>query len=146
MFEETLQSVFVTCCTHLTIDSDMVNADVHFVSSDEIRDLNKAHRGIDRETDVLSFPMLLDLQAGEVPTRAKYKLDINPDTNKLELGDIVICTDVARAQAEQIGQSLEREVAFLYLHGLLHLLGYDHMTDDDENIMMTISRAVMEKV
>ncbi|MDR0462115.1 MAG: rRNA maturation RNase YbeY [Christensenellaceae bacterium] len=94
----------------------MFNFTVHIVTPDRIRELNKAHRGKDKATDVLSFP-LLDIKAGQAPTRENFPLDFNPETGEIELGDIVINQD-------------EKEKEFLIQHGLQHLLGYHH--DDHE--------------
>ena len=137
--------IFETACGALGVDSAAVNVNVSFVSVRVIRDLNRVHRGVDKPTDVLSFPTL-DISAGELPTRDVFPLDVNPESGKLELGDIVICPRVAREQARAIGQSFEREVVFLYLHGLLHLLGYDHMNENDEKEMLAKQRVIMRKL
>ncbi len=89
---------------------------VRFVDNAMIRELNREHRNIDSETDVLSFPL------GE---NGVY--DINNDTGAYMLGDIVISVEKAMEQAEEYGHSLEREIAFLSVHSMLHLLGYDHV-------------------
>lgn len=88
---------------------------VTFVNNEQIHKLNLEHRNIDRETDVLSFPL------GE-----NRVYDINLDTGAKMLGDIVISIEKAVAQAEEYGHPLQREIAFLTVHSLLHLLGYDH--------------------
>ena len=103
----------------LGIDPASVHFDVHIVTPTEIRDLNRTHRGKDKVTDVLSFPML-DLCAGEIPTRGKFPNDVNPDTGKIELGDIVI-------------NEKERDKDELAAHGLLHLLGFHHDDDLDDH-------------
>jgi probable rRNA maturation factor len=92
-----------------------VEISVTFVNNEQIHKLNLEHRNIDRETDVLSFPL------GE---NGVY--DINLDTGAKMLGDIVISIEKAVAQAEEYGHPLQREIAFLTVHSLLHLLGYDH--------------------
>ena len=88
---------------------------VTFVDNEEIHKLNKQYRNIDRETDVLSFPL------GE---NGEY--DINHDTGAKMLGDVVISLPKAVEQADMYGHSLQREIAFLTVHSVLHLLGYDH--------------------
>lgn len=88
---------------------------VSFVSNNEIRRLNKVYREKDRVTDVLSFPLGLN---------GKY--DINKETGCALLGDVVISLETAMRQAEIYGHSLEREIGFLTVHSMLHLLGYDH--------------------
>ena len=98
---------------------------VRFVDNEMIRELNREHRNIDRETDVLSFPL------GE---NGVY--DVNNDTGAYMLGDIVISVEKAMAQAEEFGHSLEREIAFLAVHSMLHLLGYDHVNGGLEAVRM----------
>ena len=98
---------------------------VTFVNNEQIHKLNLEHRNIDRETDVLSFPL------GE---NGVY--DINHDTGAKMLGDIVISIEKAFAQAEEYGHPLQREIAFLTVHSLLHLLGYDHENGGLEAVHM----------
>lgn len=98
---------------------------VTFVNNEQIHKLNLEHRSIDRETDVLSFPL------GE---NGVY--DINHDTGAKMLGDIVISIEKAFAQAEEYGHPLQREIAFLTVHSLLHLLGYDHENGGLEAVHM----------
>ena len=98
---------------------------VRFVDNEMIRELNKKYRNIDKETDVLSFPL------GE---NGVY--DVNPDTGAYLLGDIVISVQKAMEQAEEYGHSLEREIAFLSVHSMLHLLGYDHVNGGLEAVHM----------
>ena len=103
---------------------------VNIVSNEEIHELNLSHRGIDRPTDVLSFPA----NEGE-------EILALPDGF---LGDIIISAEKAVEQAEEYGHSLLREIAFLTLHGTLHLLGYDHMNEEDEREMFALQRAILE--
>ncbi|MDO4743241.1 MAG: rRNA maturation RNase YbeY [bacterium] len=91
---------------------------INFVNNDEIKRLNLKFREIDKSTDVLSFPLCDD-----------GKFDINMSTGAKLLGDIVISVETAKAQAEEYGHSLLREIAFLTVHSMLHLLGYDHMDE-----------------
>ncbi len=98
---------------------------VTFVDDARIQELNKTHRNIDKATDVLSFPL------GE---NGVY--DENPDTGAKMLGDIVISMERAVAQAEEYGHPLQREVAFLTVHSMLHLLGYDHVNGGLEAVHM----------
>lgn len=98
---------------------------VTFVDDERIKELNKTHRNIDKATDVLSFPL------GE---NGVY--DENPDTGAKMLGDIVISMERAVAQAKEYGHPLQREVAFLTVHSMLHLLGYDHVNGGLEAVHM----------
>ena len=102
------------------------------VTKEEIKQLNYEFRNKDSVTDVLSFPL------GE---NGVY--DINPENNLKLLGDIVICTDVAAEQADTYGHSLQREICFLTVHSMLHLLGYDHMQEDDAIIMRNKEKKIM---
>lgn len=107
-----------------------VTFNVIFVDSDKITKLNRDYRGIDRETDVISFA----LEDGEA--------NINFEFGRL-LGDIYICVPKMKAQAQEYGHSLDREMGFLTIHGLLHLLGYDHMTKDEEKIMFAKQEEIL---
>lgn len=99
---------------------------VNFVDNHEIQTLNRNYRQIDRPTDVISFA-LQDPVEGEI--------DIIGENIPLALGDIVISVDKVNEQAEEYGHSFERELCFLAVHGFLHLLGYDHMNEEDEKEM-----------
>ncbi|MCI8869340.1 MAG: rRNA maturation RNase YbeY [Lawsonibacter sp.] len=98
--------------------------DVLMTGDEGIRQINREQRGVDRPTDVLSFPMF-ELTPGEHPGRE----DADPETGLAPLGDMVISLERARAQAAEYGHSLEREVCYLAVHSVLHLLGYDHMDE-----------------
>lgn len=104
-----------------------------------IRELNKTHRGIDRATDVLSFPMLEYERPGEISSGEEWEL-----TGDLCLGDIVISLERAAEQAEEYGHTLRREIGFLTVHSMLHLLGYDHMTEDEEKEMFSYQEKILE--
>jgi len=98
---------------------------ISFVAMDEIQQLNKDYRQKDTPTDVLSFPQNISQNIS---------------------GDIIICPEIAARQAEEYGHSLDREMAFLTVHGLLHLMGHDHQTTEDEAKMQTAQNAVLEMV
>lgn len=102
---------------------------ISFVGKDEIHKLNKEYRKVDRPTDVLSFPMDTDFMVEGVDAM---------------LGDIVICMDVAKEQARDLGHSLDREIMYLTCHSTLHLLGYDHMNDDEKREMRAREKEVMK--
>lgn len=100
---------------------DLAEVNVTLVNDAEIKELNCEFRDIDNSTDVLSFPL------GE---NGEY--DLNPETDALMLGDIVISLEHAVNQAEMYGHGIEREIAFLTVHSMLHLLGYDHVHNETE--------------
>lgn len=106
---------------------------VVFVDDSKIHELNRQYRGVDRPTDVLSFAML---EGAPMPGEG----------GELVLGDIVISLETAYRQADEYGHSFEREVAYLAVHGVLHLLGYDHENEEDRKIMREKEEAVMNKV
>ena len=114
-------------CQVLKIDPSTVEVNYAFVSSREIHKLNQKFRQVDRATDVLSFP----------------DGDINPETNRRFMGDVLICRSVAKHQAKELRHSLEREISFLQVHGTLHLFGYDHINPDDEIKMLGLQREIM---
>lgn len=99
---------------------------VHTTDNNGIKELNLEYRSIGRETDVLSFPML-DLVPGEQLELSPGNTD--PETGLIQLGDIVISLEMAKLQAAEYSHSVERELGFLVVHSVLHLLGYDHETD-----------------
>ena len=105
--------------------------EVCLTDDEAIHQTNLEMRGVDRPTDVLSFPMF-ELQPGEKP-RAEWA---DPDTDRVLLGDMMISLERARAQAEEYGHPLERELCYLAVHSVLHLLGYDHMDEGEEKAQM----------
>lgn len=117
---------------------------LNFVTATEIRAINLNNRGIDSATDVLSFPTL-NVKAGAVIDLDKYPNDYDRSIRALYIGDIVVCEEVACRQAEESGHSVEREKGFLVLHGLLHLLGYDHESKQEEELMRECQRMILKK-
>ena len=105
---------------------------VTIVDNDEIRDINREHRDIDKATDVLSFPMI---EFDEEGNAIDCDFDLFEDGRVL-LGDIVISAERAKEQAEEFGHSFAREMAFLTVHSMLHLLGYDHELSEEEDELM----------
>ncbi len=108
---------------------------ISIVDDAEIQQINRQFRGIDRPTDVLSFPQLTFAE-GE-------KMERN-ENGEVMLGDIIISLERAKAQAEEYGHSLKREIAFLTAHSMLHLLGYDHMEPEEEAEMFARQKAILE--
>jgi len=122
-------------------------ATLTFVGEDEIRELNNEQRGIDKPTDVLSFP-ILDMKNGKlVDKNTEIDFELDEEGNKiLNLGDIIINPDTAYANADNYGHSIEREVAFLTAHSLLHLVGYDHIEKSDESVMIKAQKQMMNDI
>lgn len=104
------------------LDVERCQISLSFVSKDEIKNLNSLYRGKDRATDVLSFP--------------QFEVDEEvPEDGEILLGDVVICLDVCREQAEDYGHSFQRELVYLFIHSICHLLGYDHEGDEEKKVM-----------
>ncbi len=121
--------------------------DLLLTHDEEIHEMNREHRGIDRPTDVLSFPMLEFTIPGDFSGIDEEAEDIfNPESGELMLGDIVISADRVLAQADEYGHSPRREYAFLIAHSILHLCGYDHMEEDERAVMEEKQREIMEKI
>lgn len=112
-----------------------INTDVtlSFVDNDEIHRLNREYRGMDKPTDVLSF------ECDNVP----FEDEDFDGAEEFELGDVVIATDVAIAQTEEYGTTLKEEITLLTVHGLLHLCGYDHIEDDEAEVMEALERKLI---
>lgn len=124
-------------------DCDL-SAEVVFVDGDEIRRLNREMRGVDSVTDVLSFPSLEDIRGVKLK-KENYITEIDEEGN-LFLGSIALCTARAAEQAEEYGHSYEREIYYLLTHGLLHLLGYDHIEEEDRREMREREERVLSKL
>lgn len=115
---------------------------VTIVDKNEIKSINKEQRNIDAVTDVLSFPMLYFDENGDI-----IDCDFDTDGDNIVLGDIVICAERAKEQAEEFGHSFKREMAFLTVHSMLHLLGYDHITSqEEEKIMFCKQEEILDKL
>ena len=112
-----------------------------------IRAINQAYRGIDRPTDVLSFPLLSYDAPGDFSGLEDPAGDtVNPDTGEIMLGDIVISVEKVCEQAFEYGHSEKREYAFLLVHSMLHLFGYDHMEPEEAAVMEEHQRQILERL
>ena len=114
--------------------------DILFTDDTGIQEINREQRGVDKPTDVLSFPMF-ELTPGVIPTMEDVEAD--PETRLVPLGDMVLSVERAQAQGEEYGHGSERELAYLAVHSILHLLGYDHL---DEGPMKAQMRAREEAI
>lgn len=122
-----------------------VEVNVLLTNNEEIHEANRDFRNIDRPTDVLSFPMVdYDFPADFSLVNESPEGYLNPETDELLLGDIMISVDKVYEQAEEYGHSRKREFAFLIAHSMLHLLGYDHMEDEERVVMEAKQKAILE--
>ena len=115
-----------------------------FLDGEEIRRLNRETRDTDRVTDVLSYPALDDIK-GQALKGDDHPYEIDEEGNLL-IGSIVICCDRAKEQAEEYGHSYHRELHYLIVHGIMHCLGYDHMTDEDKAEMREKEEFILQKL
>ena len=121
-----------------------VQINVLLTDNEGIRTFNREYRQIDRETDVLSFPNLDFEEAGIFDVEESREADyFDPDTGELILGDIIVSVDRVIQQAESYGHSTRREFAFLVAHSMLHLCGYDHMTEEEAGVMEGKQEAIL---
>ncbi len=114
----------------LGVESSIVS--IVLVDNEYIHKINKEYRNVDRETDVISFAFMDD--------------ETNPESGVTDLGEIYISLEKAHSQSKEYGHSFKRELCFLLTHGLLHLLGYDHMTEDDEKEMFGLQEEVLNSL
>ena len=129
-----------------------LEVNIDFVSSSRIKTLNKEFRNKDAVTDVLSFPNLLaegvenEQIICDKITKDAFLQDVNPENGHVFLGDICICKKIVFKQARKYENSREREMVYMAVHGLLHLLGYDHMRDEDKSNMRAMEEKIMKHV
>lgn len=119
------------------MNDDNYEISVMIVDNQFIKELNKNYRNIDKETDVLSFP-IFEFKNGELQE------DITIVEEEIPLGDIVISIEKAYEQAKEFGHSVEREIAYLTVHSVLHLLGFDHIEEDDRRLMRKYEEMILE--
>jgi len=144
---ETLERLDEVACAVASELKQRANiyAELTFVSARKIKKINAATRGVDKVTDVLSFPMLDGVKGASV-NKKNYPLDFDPDKKAVFLGSIVICMDRVRSQAKKFGHSEERETYYLIVHALLHLFGFDHELDEDKEEMREKEEKIMKKL
>ena len=131
-YEQQFIDIIQTTLTYLKIDDD-VELSCVIVDDKRIHEINRDYRQIDRSTDVISFAL---------EDNDQFYVEGMPRS----LGDIFISYEHAKVQAEEYGHSLHREMCFLFTHGLLHLLGYDHMNEEDEKIMFTHQNNILNQL
>ena len=115
---------------------------IYFVDNERIREINKTTRDIDKVTDVLTFP-IAEFEKGKIKSSLG---DIDMDCGCLILGDIVVSLEKAKAQSIEYDHAMEREILFLITHGMYHILGYDHMTEEEEKEMIGKQELVLAEL
>ena len=120
------------------LDSKLIMT-ITFTTPEEIRKINKKYRKIDKATDVLSFPMF---EKAELDEKIKNKDFLYEDV----LGDIIISIEKVKEQAEEYGHSFERELSYMLVHGFYHLMGYDHIEEEDKKIMRPKEEKILNEL
>ena len=126
-YKQKVTQIFDIALKEVNVTND-ISVNITFVGEKKIRELNNEFRQVDKVTDVLSFPL--------------FEAD---EQKQGDIGDIVICTKRANEQAKQYGHSKLRELCFLSLHGLLHVLGFDHIQKQDEEVMFSLQDKILKK-
>ena len=127
-YEKVIEKVLNKCFKEENLENSKLYITITLTNPENIRKINKEYRNIDRATDVLSFPMF-----------EKEELDKKIQNNDFEhqdvLGDLIISIEKVKEQAEEYGHSFERELSYMVVHGFYHLMGYDHIKEEDKKIM-----------
>lgn len=138
-FEEIIKKVIEQCFKEEKLENSKLNISITLTTPENIRKINKEYRNVDNETDVLSFPIF-----------EKEELDKKILNNKFEyediLGDIVISIKRVEEQAKEYGHSFERELSYMLVHGFYHLMGYDHIKEEDKLVMRSKEEKVLTKL
>ena len=138
-YKNVIEKVLSQCFKEEKLENSKLSVTVTLTTPKTIQEINKQYRNIDRATDVLSFPMF-----------EKDELDKKIQTNDFEnediLGDIVVSVEKVKEQAVEYGHSFERELSYMIVHGFYHLMGYDHIEEDDKKIMRKKEETILEKL
>ena len=138
-FEEIIKKVIEQCFKEEKLENSKLNISITLTTPENIRKINKEYRNVDNETDVLSFPIF-----------EKEELDKKILNNNFEyediLGDIVISIKRVEEQAKEYGHSFERELSYMVVHGFYHLMGYDHIKEEDKLVMRSKEEKVLTKL
>lgn len=148
-YKDMLTSLFNTTIKKVGIKEKDIEVGFELVSRSNIKKINYKFRDKNAVTDVLSFPTLELKPEGvsELATtviKDNYKTDINYATGNLYIGDVLVCYKVAKKQAKEYDNSIQRELGYLFVHGLLHLLGYDHETETDKKAMRKMEEKILK--
>ena len=138
-YEEIIKRVIEQCFKEEKIEKSKLYISIILTNPEHIHEINKQYRNVDRATDVLSFPMFKKKEIDE-------KIKNNDFEHEDVLGDIVISIEKVEEQAKEYGHSFEREFAYMLVHGFYHLMGYDHIEDDDKVIMRKKEEIVLNKL
>ncbi|MBQ2835294.1 MAG: rRNA maturation RNase YbeY [Clostridia bacterium] len=138
-YEDIIKKVIEKCFKEEKLENSKLYISIILTTPEHIHEINKQYRNVDKETDVLSFPMF---EKNELENKIRNQNFEHEDV----LGDIVISIERVRAQAEEYGHSFEREFSYMLVHGFYHLMGYDHIKDEDKVIMRPKEENVLNQL
>lgn len=138
-YEETINKVITECFAEEKMTDSKLIITITLTTPKEIRKINNEYRNIDRATDVLSFPMF---EKEEIDLKIKNKDFAHEDV----LGDIIISIEKVEEQAKEYGHSFERELSYMLVHGFYHLMGYDHIEEEDKVVMRPKEEKILNKL
>ena len=138
-YDKIVEKVLQKCYEEEKLLDSKLIITITFTTPEEIRKINKKYRKIDRATDVLSFPMF---EKAELDEKIKNKDFLYEDV----LGDVIISIDKVKEQAEEYGHSFERELSYMLVHGFYHLMGYDHIEEEDKKIMRPKEEKILNEL
>ncbi len=141
--EDLIDRVVEKCFEIENLDENKVYVAITLTTPEEIREINKEFRKIDKETDVLSFPIF---EKKDIDMLRKNGEIVDEDMPQDVLGDIIISMKKVEEQAKEYGHSVERELAYMVVHGFYHLMGYDHMVEEDKKVMREKEEKVLESL
>lgn len=141
--EDLIDKVVNKCFEVENLDENKVYVSITLTTPEEIREINKKFRKIDKETDVLSFPIF---EKKDLDMLRKNGEVVDKDMPQDVLGDIIISMKKVEEQAKEYGHSIERELAYMIVHGFYHLMGYDHIKEEDKKIMREKEEKVLESL
>ena len=137
-YKNTINSVLEKAFKTEKLDKSNIYINIILTTPENIRKANREYRNIDKETDVLSFPMFEKDEINEIKKNKSEVFDV--------LGDIIISIDRVKEQAEEYGHSFERELAYMTIHGFYHLMGYDHIEEEDKKIMRPKEEKILNEL
>ena len=138
-YEKTIRKVITECFKEEKLENSKLYISITLTTPEKIHKINKQYRNVDRETDVLSFPMF-------EKEELEQKIAKNDFEHEDILGDVVISIEKVKEQAVEYGHSFEREFAYMLVHGFYHLMGYDHIKEDDKVLMRAKEEKVLNKL
>lgn len=140
--EEYINKIVKNVAIEENIDVEELSVSISCATKDEIKEINNKYRNIDKVTDVLSFPIFSREELIEI----KNEKDVNKKLKSLELGDIILCLDVIKSQSIEYKTGVLRETLYMITHAMCHLVGYDHLTDEEKKEMRLLEEKILDKI